>query len=143
MKNTLIALLLLGFLLSCSNGEDANLELERATDSNLTGKWQLKEQLMDPGDGSGTFLPVESDHVIDFSDDGTFKSSKSFCQLNNDTDSGTTGTVDADKKVLVPEGCQRDESLPRFELSYDLQQSDLVVNLWCIEPCALKFKRVK
>ena len=143
MKNTLIALLLLGFLLSCSNGEDANLEVEGTPDNDLTGKWQLKEQLMDPGDGSGTFRPVESDHIINFFDDGTFKSSKSFCQLNNDTDSGTTGTVDADKKVLAPEGCQNDESLPRFELSYDLKQSDLIINLSCIEPCALKFKRVK
>ena len=135
--------MLLGILLSCSNGDGSNLEVERTPGTGLTGKWQLIEQLMDPGDGSGTFVTVDSDHIIEFFDDGKFKSSESLCYATGVPNPGTTGTVDPERNVVIPEGCRDDESLPAFELSYSLQQPNLIINLFCVEPCALKFKKVK
>ncbi len=143
MKNTLIFVLALAVLGGCATGEDANAELEINLDKQLTGKWQLIEHLMDPGDGSGVFQPITSDHTIEMLKDGTFKSSKSLCYTGGGVDKGTEGTIDFDRSVLILEGCRTDESLPKFELAYNLKESDLIINLFCIEPCALKFKKLK
>ncbi|MDN5217089.1 hypothetical protein QQ020_33770 [Fulvivirgaceae bacterium BMA12] len=143
MKNTLIFVLALAVLSACATGEDANAELEINLDNQLTGKWQLIEHLMDPGDGSGVFQPIASDHTIEMLKDGTFKSNKSLCYAGGDADKGTEGTIDSERSVLILEGCQRDEDLPKFELAYNLKESNLIINLFCIEPCALKFKKLK
>ena len=143
MKNVLIVIVISGFWFSCDNREDAGAEMERTPDNNLTGKWRLIEQLMDIGDGRGTFTKVESDHLVEFLNDGTFKSSESLCLADGQADAGTTGTVDFEKSVLVPRECQQGESPSRFELAYDFQQSNLIINLFCIEPCALKFEKVE
>ena len=64
MKNSILILLAM-FLLNCSS-DDSKPSGETA----LIGKWKLIEQLADPGDGSGTFQPIESDIVIEFFSNG-------------------------------------------------------------------------
>ena len=143
MKNALIVVVISGLWFSCDSRDYAGAEIERTAGNNLTGKWRLIEQLMDIGDGRGAFTKVESDHMVEFFEDGTFKSSESLCRANKQAEPGTSGTVDFIKSVLVPRECQQGETSSMFELAYDLQQSNLIINLFCIEPCALKFEKVE
>ncbi|MEJ2004888.1 MAG: hypothetical protein P8X57_07975 [Cyclobacteriaceae bacterium] len=51
----------------------------------LEGEWYLKERLADPGNGSGTYQPVDSDLVLKFLPKGTFVSTEPLC---NEGDKG-------------------------------------------------------
>jgi hypothetical protein len=57
IKVILSSIAVMAFLSAC-NTENQN--------EGLVSKWHLIEQLMDPGDGSGTFQPVTSDKTISF-----------------------------------------------------------------------------
>lgn len=117
-----IAIIVITCCLSSCNEEKTNNIL---TD----GSWQLKEQLADPGDGSGTYQPVDSDLALKFLPNGTLLTTVPLCN-----DGGTGGTYD-ETKIYAP-GCS-------FEFNYELIEDVLYLYPPCIEPCGMKFRRAE
>ena len=81
---------LIFILLSCSSD---NTKPETHHEG-LLGKWKLIEQLADPGDGSGTFNPVESDRTIEFFSDGTITVNGSLCYMSTGVETNSSGTYE-------------------------------------------------
>lgn len=130
MKTTSLFLLfaLSFFTFSC--------EPDRIPDPELTGRWELTDILSDPGDGSGTFQPVDSDLRVTFSSNGRFTANGNICSLSGSTEGSSSGTYDAENQTLQSEDCNswRD---PLYEVDGD----QLVIQLACIEACALRFRK--
>ncbi|MCI4671642.1 MAG: hypothetical protein MRZ79_26105 [Bacteroidia bacterium] len=112
--------------------------IEGVTDPNLLGTWRLEEVLADPGDGSGTFQPVDSDAEIRFLNDGTFTSNTALCKFSAQSGSSMQGTYSVSEKVLRSGDCA---SLT-WQVDYSVDGQSLILNFFCIEPCAQKYRRV-
>lgn len=74
MYRNLLLLLSILILASCQNNDDTTIYI-----SPVIGKWHIIEQYSDPGDGSGSYEPVETDEYIEFFSDGTVKSNRNIC----------------------------------------------------------------
>jgi len=120
------------FSLAVSCGEDTV-----ATPESIN-KWRLIEQLADPGDGSGTFQPVDSERTIEFVDDETVRSNGSFCGMGTSADEEFTATHNAEEKYILVEGCGG----ASFKVLYEFDEEFLYLRFPCIEPCAQKYERV-
>ncbi|MDN5200598.1 hypothetical protein QQ008_04475 [Fulvivirgaceae bacterium BMA10] len=124
-------------LVSCSEDEEPNISDE------IVGKWQLIEQLLDPGDGSGVFKEVDSDKTITFLSNGTYTSNGSFCFLDAQNEQESSGSYDPDKMTIAPGNCPIDGGPSKYEISYKIEESHLIISYPCIEPCAQKFKKIE
>ena len=125
MKKTLIGLLALTLLLSCSK--------ESKTDSSsILGEWTLTEMLMDPGDGSGVFNPVSNGKNLRFFANGFVSSNGDICSLSADAD-GSTSAQYSMSDSTINASC--------FDLNFDLNGDELILHFPCIEPCSAKYSR--
>ncbi|WP_298536413.1 hypothetical protein [uncultured Algibacter sp.] len=142
MKYAVIALALI--LFNCSTKETKEIEEEQ----NLLGKWRLIEQLVDPGDGSGTFNSVESERIVEFFSDGTVIANGSLCYMSREVGDNSFGVyeVTSDDRadtnfdgIITPENCEFGE----FDVYFDLPLSGHLI-LWypCIEGCGQKFVKI-
>ena len=127
MKKIILFALAIGVLVACSKEE-----------AESTDKWQLIEQLNDPGDGSGVFMPVVSDRTIEFFDNGTIVSNGDLCSMNATANQETNGTYSETDGYIYPDGCFSSE----FKILYEVTGDELVLSYPCIEPCQQKYKRV-
>ena len=133
MMKFYLTLLVFFTLVSCSD--------EPQPESGIVGLWELNAVLADPGDGSGVFQAVDSDRTITFYETGTFLSSGELCSLNPQSSNESRGTYDTAMMVLIPNECMINDT--QISLTYNLtNQEELIVNLLCIEPCALKYHKV-
>ena len=130
IKNTLIGLLSLLFLISCSD-EKINL-------GTIEGKWKLTEQYIDPGDGSGDFTPVNSSRAITFNSNGTFTSNGDLCELATTSNVSSNGIYNEIDKTITINDCSDLNS----ELSYSITNNKLIVSYTCIEVCQHKYTKV-
>ena len=103
----------------------------------IFGKWKLIERLADPGDGSGVFEAVNSERTLEFLSNGTVVSNGDICSLTLETGEGSEAEYDAETKKIINTNCQADR-----EITYGLEGEYLTVSLLCIEPCALKYRKV-
>ena len=106
----------------------------------VSNKWKLIEVLNDPGDGSGTFISVQSDRTIEFLNDGTFESNGDLCNMGTDSDQVLTGLYSEIDFTLTPDGCS---ITPVFPISYTMSDEELIINYPCIEPCQQKYIKVE
>ncbi|MEW7292002.1 lipocalin family protein [Aquimarina sp. 2304DJ70-9] len=121
-------------LVSCSNDDDTTVVMN----TDLIGKWQLIEQLVDPGDGSGTFQPVDSQLTIEFFDNGTVISTNgSLCNMFTVSQDISSGTFSLDNNTINI-GCDDDV----ITIFFEKNGSELILNFICIEACAQKYKKV-
>ena len=127
MKNFILLVLLIGTLNACSKEE-----------SEPTNKWKLIEQLSDPGDGSGIFMPVVSDRTIEFLDDSTIVSNGNLCNLDISANQETTGTYSETDGYIYPDGCM----VIDFKISYEISGDELILSYFCIEPCRHKYLKI-
>ncbi len=130
-----IVFIFLSFMIlgSCSDDDDA---LNISAD--IVGKWLLVEQLVDPGDGSGTFQLIDSDFTLEFFDNGTVTSANgSLCNVFTPSDDTSSGTFSLENKTLTI-GCEDDVITIFFEKT----GTELILTLICIEACAQKFKKL-
>ena len=67
MKKIILFSFITVFIISCDKNPE-NIESE------LVGKWILKEVLQDPGDGSGVYRPATSNKIIEFYASGVITS---------------------------------------------------------------------
>ncbi|KAB8152262.1 hypothetical protein EZY14_014550 [Kordia sp. TARA_039_SRF] len=122
-------LLTIFIIISCTDDETPE------TLETLTGSWKLTEVLLDPGDGSGEFQSVESDNTLNFSTDGeTVTSNYSFCNPNLNEQTSAIYS-EAAGTITLENGCGDTPFLIYFEM----QDSTLILNYPCIEPCRYKY----
>ena len=127
MKNIFILTFICSVAFACNKNKD----------SDLIGEWTLIEQLMDPGDGSGEFVALESDKTIVFKSNGKFTCNGDICSINGESEIPSNGIYDSETKTITGTGCMT-ESL--FDISYSFQDGNLILSFPCFEPCIQKFK---
>ena len=132
MKQLIILLGLIGLLFSC------NIEDDSSADTGLVGDWKLIEVLTDPGDGSGTFLAVESNKIISFYQNGTVTSNGTICNTSIEANNPTSGTYSLTNSTFNSQDCYN----PEFEYQFEQDGNILIVIYPCIEPCLAKYKKI-
>lgn len=130
MKNLFAVLFIVLLFVNCSNDASAN----------IIGKWKLSQVLYDIGDGKGTFKDVTSTNTIEFFDDNTFKANFSFCNSEEKT---STGTYAVKEGKIYPKNCEDRPIIQTNGLSFRIEKSALIVNLFCTEPCASKYIKIE
>ncbi|MDY7395411.1 hypothetical protein UMM65_09175 [Aureibaculum sp. 2210JD6-5] len=133
MNRFLVFVLALLILLSCTKEQDVFLK-----NPELIGKWKLIEQLADPGDGSGTFMPVESYRTVEFFKNGKVVSNGSLCDFSSSSDNYSEGIFNDVKQTIRTTSCENEGS----EIIYELKNSELIFYYLCIEGCAQKFEKI-
>ena len=128
-------ILLTAVIFSACSKDDPIIE------GDLTGTWILIEQLADPGNGSGTFQPVDSDKTITFLENNQFFSNGNLCQTFQDVKGGSSGSYDPVSKTLLVSDCVLIDS--SRSLMYEIQGNNLIIHYLCIEPCAEKYQRIQ
>lgn len=126
MKSIFTCVILVILFSSCSKGPQLA----------IVGDWKLIEQLIDPGDGSGVFVEVESDLLLTFEEDGVLRTNGSICGMS--TMSGSQEFIEsytADK--IVMQSCFQGS----VELAYELIGGYLIIYYQCDEGCQQKFEQ--
>ena len=129
MKKQILFLMVIGLLFSCSNDDPNNSETE------LLGNWKLFEVLVDPGDGSGTFQPVESNKTIEFKNDGTISTNNSLCDPYSD-EMISSGSF---SNNTITTNCQNPNIAT---ISFELQNQYLILNFISNEGYSQKFQKI-
>lgn len=124
-------------LISCSKNNNENYE-----DPQLIGKWKLIEQLIDPGDGSGIFKKVESNKTIEFLANGTVVSNGTLCDMNINSEYETIGAYFTPENYLKPNN-ENECNFPDLKISFEFQNSNLILWFPCIEGCGQKFVKIE
>lgn len=124
--------MVIGLFISCSKDDDEN-NVENDT---LIGKWELVENLSDPGDGSGVFEVVESDKTIEFFADSTVVSNGSLCYNNIEADGESSGTYT--ETEISSDDCES-VGIP---ISFEWMDDTLIISYPCFEACQAKYSKV-
>ena len=122
MKKGILVLALFACFFSCK---------KENTDSNPS-IWKLTEMLLDPGDGSGVFMPVTSDKTIRLFDDGTFTCTGDLCSLGIESDGETTGTYSLSDSRIETSECT---------LGLSINGDFLGLGYPCDEPCIARYQK--
>ncbi|GAB3336102.1 hypothetical protein GCM10027429_19030 [Marivirga atlantica] len=133
MRNIIPILILFScILLSCNEEELVNAE--------AIGTYILTERYSDPGDGSGTFQPVESDRRITLKEDNTYSTNYDFCNFfGTETKVSMNGKFNREEQILVvPDVCSEDFYFDTLQI--ELKPQELIIYYLCIEGCAEKFR---
>lgn len=135
MKKLLLIFMLAG-LLACNKEDNDDDAGNYSNDA-----WVLVEEYYDPGDGSGDFEPTNKSLSITWNDDNSFSASGNLCSLSLDNETTTEGTFNVDTEEMYVTNC---EGAPEntYTLTYELNETELLVYFPCIEGCALKFAKV-
>jgi hypothetical protein len=127
-----LTLLFIAFCIiySCDNDDT------RDSNTELVGNWELIEVLASPG-GIGTFSPVVSDKTITFNNDGTLTSNGQLCSLSIDIGNPSSGTYSIIDSTFNTSSC----SSPDYNYSFQQDEKFLIIQIPCIEPCIVKYKK--
>jgi hypothetical protein len=115
-------------LISCNKSDNKN--------SDLIGKWKLKEVLSDPGDGSGSFHSVSSEKVIEFHSNGTVTSNGAICSMAIESNSASSGTYLLPDSTINSANCST-----ASKIKFHKKGSTLTLNYTCDEACAAKYTK--
>ncbi|WP_299891971.1 hypothetical protein [uncultured Lacinutrix sp.] len=129
MKKIIFTLITIGILFSCNNDDDSN------SNTRLVGNWKLIEVLADPGGGSGTFQPIDSNKILEFNDNGIVTTNISLCDPYSD-EIISSGTYN-DNTIIT--NCQNPNIAT---ISYELENQYLILNFISNEGYSQKFKKV-
>jgi hypothetical protein len=98
----------------------------------LLGEWKMVESLVDPGDGSGVYQPVEGNYTLTCYADSTVHFNYAVC-FEERGDEIKEGIFSSDSISITNCG---------FSYGYELSRETLFLYPPCIEPCGLKFIKV-
>lgn len=124
-----VLLVIIGFIALSSCTKDHN-------PSSLIGTWKLKQQLIDPGDGSGEFKNVTSNKKITFKADGTFSSNGSICYAGTSASEPSEGGYESSNGTLST-NC----GINPMPVTYKLENKKLIIYYPCDEACQEKFEK--
>ena len=102
----------------------------------MTGTWELKEVLMDPGNGSGVFTAVSSDKNLVFHTNGNVSSNGIICDMSIESNTSTSGTYSAIDSTIISATCQN------LIIKYEVSNDTLILIYPCFEACKAKYTRV-
>ena len=126
MKISFAILVILSLFTSCKKNKR----------DSLTGTWELKEVLMDPGNGSGVFTAVGSDKNLVFHTNGNVNSNGIICDMSIESNSSTSGTYSAIDSTIISSTCQN------LIIKYEVSGDTLILIYPCFEACKAKYTRV-
>jgi len=102
----------------------------------LLGRWKRIESLADPGDGSGTYQPVNGNYYIDFLTDKTFIANEAICYEDQIINQPSSGAYDSASLTLSFINC------PSMIFTYEISGNNLFIYPPCIEGCGLKYIKI-
>ena len=126
MKISFAILVILSLFTSCKKNKR----------DSLTGTWELKEVLMDPGNGSGVFTAVGSDKNLVFHTNGNVNSNGIICDMSIESNTSTSGTYSAIDSTIISATCQN------LIIKYEVSNDTLILIYPCFEACKAKYTRV-
>ena len=126
MKISFAILVILSLFTSCKKNKR----------DSLTGTWELKEVLMDPGNGSGVFTAVSSDKNLVFNTNGNVNSNGIICDMSIESNTSTSGTYSENDSTIISATCQN------LIIKYELSGDTLILIYPCFEACKAKYNRV-
>ena len=130
MKKVLLLAIVYLCLVSCSSDNEDQ-------DPSLVGEWKLIEIYSDPGDGSGGYNPVVSIKTIEFKSNGKYVSNGTLCHLSLESNNASYGTYSSEDKTISPTNCD-----PMTKLTFEIKNSNLIINHFCIEGCGEKYRKL-
>jgi hypothetical protein len=133
MKTMIFFLTLL--LFSCSKDDDDKVD---NSNPGILGTWKMTEQLLDPGDGSGTFQPVESSKTLTFYANNTMASNGEICSASAAAEHSTYGVYSVQDSSITANAC----STNSWGIHFEINGGSLILNYPCIEPCKAKFEKL-
>lgn len=134
MKKILFLLAVIIGIVACNNNDDDDV----INSGSVIGQWQLVAVLADPGDGSGTFLTVDSQKKLTFNGNGTLSSNGNICSMNTATDVATNGTYSEENNTITG-SC----GIAPYPITYEFDSNgNLILNHPCIEACREKYTRL-
>ena len=137
MKKHLVLFILTLSILAC----DVTDPLFDPFTPELLGEWELSAVLADPGDGSGTYNPVDSDKTIEFFEEGYFEASQNMCTSGDSGEPSNVGTYSLADSSLTVTNCSYGASQEALKLYFSIEEGDLYISFPCIEPCGEKYVR--
>ena len=126
MKISFAILVILSLFTSCKKNKR----------DSLTGTWELKEVLMDPGNGSGVFTAVSSDKNLVFHTNGNVNSNGIICDMSIESNTSTSGTYSEIDSSIISATCQN------LIIKYELSGDTLILIYPCFEACKAKYIKV-
>ncbi len=126
MKISFAILVILSLFTSCKKNKR----------DSLTGTWELKEVLMDPGNGSGVFTAVSSDKNLVFNTNGNVNSNGIICDMSIESNTSTSGTYSEIDSTIISATCQN------LIIKYEVSGDTLILIYPCFEACKAKYTRV-
>ncbi len=131
MRTKIFTLMIAGLFLtsSCSDNNE---------DHESVGKWKLIEQYMDPGDGSGDYVAVDSEKTLEFFSNGWINTKGTLCNISIDVDEDGNATYSAQDQIIYPKGCSSSD----MRITYEIKDNYLYLYYPCIEGCGQKYKKI-
>ena len=126
MKISFTILVILSLFTSCKKNKR----------DSLTGTWELKEVLMDPGNGSGVFTAVSSDKNLVVNTNGNVTSNGIICDMSIESNTSTSCTYSEIDSTVISSTCQN------LIIKYEVSGDTLILIYPCFEACKAKYNRV-
>lgn len=104
-------------------------------ENSILGSYQLKERLVDPGDGSGVYVAVQSEKKIFFLENGLITSNGSLCVSGDVHGDGDKGVFSITDSVILPQSC------PGTEIHFVWTQNQIELEYVSVETIKEKFIR--
>lgn len=116
-------------LISCQSDNSTLQKFE------LIGDWKLVEVLSDPGDGTGSFVSVDSEKTMTFLSDGTLTSNGSLCGIEFTSLVPTSGVYSLTDSTYTTNDC----GPSGIKYTFEKYENTLIVSYPCIEDCKSMF----
>ncbi len=111
--------------------------MQNNSETELIGNWKLIEVLADPGNGSGTFQPVETTKTIEFKTDGIITTNSSLCDPYSD-EMISSGSYSLSDKTITT-NCQNTNIATIY---FELENQYLILNFLSNEGYSQKFEKI-
>ena len=111
---------------------------DRVTPGEILGTWRLTEVYLDPGDGSGDFMPADYDRTLTFYPDSTYHADPPIVSIFDRDGAAGIGHYSPGRATIDPTHGTSNSAYP-----YTVDGLTLTINYWCFEGCAERYVKVR